>query len=132
MGMMRLLSDACTLMTRHWEKTQGWQSMLAPEISRRLGGPDPVIDMRANALAAAAISCLDAAADAGPQAAGPLDAGPRGPGDGHPAGTGRRFRITHHARVLGPPLRPYLAQGRGQAASTGNCLAVAVPNRPRR
>ncbi|WP_330246676.1 MULTISPECIES: hypothetical protein [unclassified Streptomyces] len=51
-------------MTRHWEKTQGWQSMLAPEISRRLGGPDPAIDMRANALAAAAISCLDAATDA--------------------------------------------------------------------
>lgn len=71
MGMMRLLSDACALMTRHWEKTQGWQSMLAPEISRWLGGPDPVIDMRANALAAAAISCLDAGADAGPQAAGP-------------------------------------------------------------
>jgi hypothetical protein len=71
MDMMRLLSDACALMTRHWEKTQGWQSMLAPEISRRLGGPDPVIDMRANALAAA-ISCLGAAFDAGPQAAGPL------------------------------------------------------------
>ncbi|WP_406322768.1 TetR family transcriptional regulator [Streptomyces sp. NBC_01637] len=64
MDMIRLLSDACALMTRHWEKTQGWQSMLAPEISRRLGGPDPAIDMRANALAAAAISCLDAATDA--------------------------------------------------------------------
>jgi hypothetical protein len=38
--------------------------MLAPELSRRLGGPDSVIDMRANALAAAAISCLDAATDA--------------------------------------------------------------------
>ncbi|MEV8393588.1 MULTISPECIES: TetR family transcriptional regulator [unclassified Streptomyces] len=64
MDMIRLLSDACALMTRHWEKTQGWQSMLAPEISRRLGGPDPAIDMRANALAAAAIACLDAATDA--------------------------------------------------------------------
>ncbi|MFF2313025.1 TetR family transcriptional regulator [Streptomyces albidoflavus] len=64
MDMIRLLSDACALMTRNWEKTQGWQSMLAPEISRRLGGPDPAIDMRANALAAAAISCLDAATDA--------------------------------------------------------------------
>ncbi|MFE4061573.1 TetR family transcriptional regulator [Streptomyces sp. NPDC059096] len=64
MDMIRLLSDACALMTRHWEKSQGWQSMLAPEVSRRLGGPDPAIDMRANALAAAAISCLDAATDA--------------------------------------------------------------------
>src|SRR5438270_9446652 len=33
---MRLLSDACALMTRQWEKTQGWQSMLVPEVSRRL------------------------------------------------------------------------------------------------
>jgi AcrR family transcriptional regulator len=62
--MMRLLSQACLLMTRHWEKTQGWQSMIAPEVARRLGGPDPVTDMRANALTAAAIACLDAATDA--------------------------------------------------------------------
>ncbi|MFH8469021.1 TetR family transcriptional regulator [Streptomyces sp. NPDC017991] len=62
--MMRLLSQACVLMTRHWEKTQGWQSMIAPEVARRLGGPDPVTDMRANALTAAAIACLDAATDA--------------------------------------------------------------------
>ncbi|MER7924696.1 MULTISPECIES: TetR family transcriptional regulator [unclassified Streptomyces] len=62
--MMRLLSQACLLMTRHWEKTQGWQSVIAPEVSRRLGGPDPVTDMRANALTAAAIACLDAATDA--------------------------------------------------------------------
>lgn len=61
---IRLLSDACTLMTKHWEKTQGWLSMLAPEVSRRLGGPGPATDMRANALAAAAIACLDAASDA--------------------------------------------------------------------
>lgn len=31
--LMQLLSDACALMTRQWEKTQGWQSMLAPEIT---------------------------------------------------------------------------------------------------
>jgi AcrR family transcriptional regulator len=64
MDMIRLLGDACALMTRHWEKTQGWHSMLAPEISRRLGGPEPAIDLQANALVAAAISCLDAATDA--------------------------------------------------------------------
>ncbi|GLY20241.1 TetR family transcriptional regulator [Kineosporia sp. NBRC 101677] len=64
LGAIRLLTQASALITRHWEKTQGWQSMIAPEISRRLGGPDPVIDMQANALTAAAISCLDAAIDA--------------------------------------------------------------------
>ncbi|WP_344274701.1 TetR family transcriptional regulator [Streptomyces hebeiensis] len=64
MDIIRLLSDACALMTRQWEKTQGWQSMLVPEISRRLGGPGPATDMRAGALVAAAISCLDAATDA--------------------------------------------------------------------
>jgi len=58
----RLLSDACALMTRQWEKTQGWQSMLVPEISRRLGGP--ARDLRARALVASAIDCLDAATDA--------------------------------------------------------------------
>ncbi|GGS64284.1 TetR family transcriptional regulator [Streptomyces griseoviridis] len=63
--MMRLLSQACVLMTRHWEKTQGWHSMIAPEVARRLGeSAGPVTDMRANALTAAAISCLDAATDA--------------------------------------------------------------------
>jgi AcrR family transcriptional regulator len=62
---MRLLSDAGALMTRQWEKTQGWQSMLVPEISRRLGaGPEPAGDPRARVLVASAIDCLDAAADA--------------------------------------------------------------------
>jgi len=70
--MIRLLSDACALTTRHWEKTRGWQSMLAPEISRRLGGPGPATDMRANALAASAISCLDAATDAWTASGGTL------------------------------------------------------------
>ena len=65
LNLMQLLSDACALMTRQWEKTQGWQSMLVPEISRRLGGhTNPVDDLRARALVASAISCLDAAADA--------------------------------------------------------------------
>ncbi|MET8981442.1 TetR family transcriptional regulator [Streptomyces sp. NPDC004539] len=70
---MRLLSDACALMTRQWEKTQGWQSMLAPEISRRLGGPNPTTDLRAHALVAAAISCLDAATDAWTASGGTAD-----------------------------------------------------------
>ncbi len=65
LNVMRLLSDACALMTRRWEKTQGWQSVLVPEISRRLGGgPEPADDPRARALVASAIACLDAATDA--------------------------------------------------------------------
>lgn len=62
---LQLFSDACALMTRQWEKTQGWQSMLVPEIARRLGGAaNPSSDLRARVLVASAISCLDAAADA--------------------------------------------------------------------
>lgn len=65
LSLMRLLSDACALMTRQWEKTQGWQSTLVPEVSRRLGGgPQPADDLRAQALVASAIACLDAATDA--------------------------------------------------------------------
>ncbi|MEU1275443.1 TetR family transcriptional regulator [Streptomyces sp. NPDC005799] len=61
---MQLLSDACSLMTRKWEKTQGWQSMMAPVLARRLGGSGSADDIRAQALVASAISCLDAATDA--------------------------------------------------------------------
>ena len=63
-NLIRLLNDACALMTRQWDKTEGWQSMLAPEISRRLGGSAPGNDLRAWALAASAIACLNAALDA--------------------------------------------------------------------
>ncbi|MEU9190777.1 TetR family transcriptional regulator [Streptomyces sp. NPDC048484] len=63
--LMRLLNDACALMTHQWEKTQGWQSVLVPEISRRLGdGSEPADDLRARALVASAIACLNAATDA--------------------------------------------------------------------
>ncbi|HUQ61565.1 hypothetical protein [Lentzea sp.] len=48
---MQLLSDACALMTRRWEKTQGWQSMLVAEIARRLGAK-PADELRANAVVA--------------------------------------------------------------------------------
>jgi AcrR family transcriptional regulator len=62
---IRLFSDACALMTRQWEKTQGWQSLLVPEIARRLGGdPQSADNLRAHAVVASAIDCLDAATDA--------------------------------------------------------------------
>jgi AcrR family transcriptional regulator len=63
-NLIRLLSDACVLMTRQWDKAEGWQSLLAPEVSRRLGGSTPGNDLRAWALAASAIACLNAAIDA--------------------------------------------------------------------
>ncbi|WP_189034243.1 TetR family transcriptional regulator [Nocardia rhizosphaerihabitans] len=65
LNLMRLLNDACALMTRQWEKTQGWHSLLVPEITRRLAGdPKSTSDLRAHALVGSAISCLDAATDA--------------------------------------------------------------------
>ncbi|WP_328657037.1 TetR family transcriptional regulator [Nocardia salmonicida] len=65
LNLMQLHGDACAVMTRQWEKTQGWHSLLVPEITRRLGGdPESVSDVRAQALVASAISCLDAATDA--------------------------------------------------------------------
>lgn len=101
MDMMRLLSDACAMMTRHWEKTQGWQSRLAPAPVGSAGRiPSstcgPTHSRRPRSRAWTRPPMLDR------KRQDHLDAGPRGPGDGHPA-TGRRFRITHHARVLGPP-----------------------------
>ncbi|MDQ0364052.1 TetR family transcriptional regulator [Catenuloplanes indicus] len=65
LDVMQLLSDACALMTRRWEKTHGWQSQLVPLIAGRLE-PDglPAPGLRARALVASAISCLDAATDA--------------------------------------------------------------------
>ncbi|WP_433472869.1 TetR family transcriptional regulator [Spirillospora sp. CA-142024] len=62
LNLIRLLNDACALMTHQWQKTQGWQSILVPEISRRLDD-DPAGDLRASALAASAIACLNAALD---------------------------------------------------------------------
>lgn len=65
LDLMRLLDDACALMTRQWEKTQGWHSLLVPQIRRRLGvDPKSKGDLRAQALVGSAISCLDAATDA--------------------------------------------------------------------
>ncbi len=65
LSLMRLLSDSYALTTRQREKTQGWPSMLVPEAARRLGGgPEPTGTLRAQALVASAIACLDAAVDA--------------------------------------------------------------------
>lgn len=92
LSLMRLLSDACALTTRQWEKTQGWQSMLVPEISRRLGDSgEPADALRARALVASAIACLDAATDAWTMRRRD-DSALRAPGpsDGHGERTERR------------------------------------------
>jgi AcrR family transcriptional regulator len=62
LNLIRLLNDACALTTYQWQKTQGWQSILVPEITRRIGN-DPASDLRARALVASAIACLNAAID---------------------------------------------------------------------
>ncbi|WOA51221.1 TetR family transcriptional regulator [Dickeya solani] len=65
LSLMRLLNDACALMTRQWENTHGWQSMLVPVLSRRLhGGEGQKKDLRAQVLVASAVACLGAATDA--------------------------------------------------------------------
>ena len=65
LNLIRLLNDACALMTHEWEKTEGWQSMLVPEVARRLDhGQKDADNLPAQALVAAAIACLNAATDA--------------------------------------------------------------------
>ena len=64
-ALARMYHDAPSLRARHLEKQLRWQTLLAPEIQRRLGleataTPDP----RARAFVAAALACLDAAVDA--------------------------------------------------------------------
>lgn len=57
--------DAPSLRARHLEKHLRWQELLTPDIERRLG-PDPAAasDVRARAVIAAALACLDTAVDA--------------------------------------------------------------------
>jgi AcrR family transcriptional regulator len=51
-----------SLRARHVEKHLGWQSDLLPEVKRRLP-PGPDANLRAAAIIAAAIACLDAAGE---------------------------------------------------------------------
>lgn len=59
---LRMLCDAPSLKARHWEKQQGWQDLLVPEVARRLGtDPAAVEDPQVPALVASALACKDAA-----------------------------------------------------------------------
>lgn len=65
LAVAKMYHDAPSLRARHLEKHLSWQELLAPDIERRLGvagGPTP--DLRARAVIAAALACLDIAVDA--------------------------------------------------------------------
>ncbi|MDX3311268.1 TetR family transcriptional regulator [Streptomyces sp. NPDC054884] len=62
---LRMLQETPSLRARHHEKQLGWQELLVPEVARRLGAdPGDREDTRSNALAAAALACLDVASTA--------------------------------------------------------------------
>jgi AcrR family transcriptional regulator len=61
----RMLLGTPSLRARHLEKQLHWQELLVPDIARRLGAPaDGTEDVRAHALVASALACLDAASTA--------------------------------------------------------------------
>lgn len=61
----RMLLGTPSLRARHLEKQLHWHELLVPDIARRLGAPDGgTQDVRAPALVAAALACLDAASTA--------------------------------------------------------------------
>jgi AcrR family transcriptional regulator len=61
----RMLLDTPSLRARHLEKQLHWQELLVPDIARRLGTSlSGTEDVRAHALVASALACLDAASAA--------------------------------------------------------------------
>jgi AcrR family transcriptional regulator len=61
----RMLLDTPSLRARHLEKQLHWQELLVPDIARRLGtSTGGTEDVRAHALVASALACLDAASAA--------------------------------------------------------------------
>jgi AcrR family transcriptional regulator len=69
----RMLATTPSLRARQMEKRQTWESLLVPEIARRMRlTPDDPTDPRATAMVAAALACLDAATEAWRHADGRL------------------------------------------------------------
>lgn len=61
----RMMYETPSLRARHIEKHLQWQAALVPELRRRLGAdPSNPLDVRAEALVACAITCLDVAGEA--------------------------------------------------------------------
>ncbi|MFY1636889.1 TetR/AcrR family transcriptional regulator [Solwaraspora sp. WMMB335] len=71
----RLLKQSPALRARHVEKNQQWIDLLVPCLTARLAGtsPDPFVELRAGAIIAAAISCLDVASETWVSSDGRLD-----------------------------------------------------------
>jgi AcrR family transcriptional regulator len=59
----RMLDEAPSLKARHLSRQLTWQSLLVPEVARRLGVVDEAYDPRPRALVAAALACLNAAVE---------------------------------------------------------------------
>jgi AcrR family transcriptional regulator len=75
LAVAKLYADAPALRARHLEKHRRWQELLAPDVQRRLGlPPTPTPDVRARAVVAAALACLDTAVDAWRESGGTADA----------------------------------------------------------
>jgi AcrR family transcriptional regulator len=60
-GTTRMLYATPSLRARHLEKQLHWQDLLVPEIARHLGTASNGKDVRAYAIVASALACLDAA-----------------------------------------------------------------------
>jgi len=73
--MSRMLRDTPSLKARQLGKQLGWQDLLAPEIARRLGVPAEAPDPRPRALVAAALGCMNVAADVWATSGGALSLG---------------------------------------------------------
>jgi len=73
LALARMMLDTPSLRYRQLGKQLGWQDVLVPEIARRLGVADAARDARPRALAAAALGCLNAAADVWTVSDGALD-----------------------------------------------------------
>ncbi|MEU4157429.1 TetR family transcriptional regulator [Actinoplanes sp. NPDC026670] len=67
----RMVHETPSLRARSIEKHLQWQALLTPEVRRRLGAdPENPLDVRADALVATVITCLDVAGEAWTRAAG--------------------------------------------------------------
>jgi AcrR family transcriptional regulator len=59
----KLVVTTPSLRARHAQKRAEWQQALVPVIQRRMGNVDQTPDIRATAIVASALACLDAATD---------------------------------------------------------------------
>lgn len=64
LAVARMMYGSPSLRARSIEKHLRWQSDLLPEVRRRLGPPEETADLRAAAVVASAITCLDVAGEA--------------------------------------------------------------------